>query len=279
MYPVPETLGALTTRDRQESAAPMRPEWSERPGRSAVASMLREFGPGIWTTEGPVVPFFGFPYPTRMAVIRLSSGGLFVWSPIALSLALKREIDALGPVRCLVSPNLLHHLFLAEWKAAYPDARLFAAPGLRRRRKDLAFDADLGDAPDPLWAADVDQVLMRGSFAMTEVVFFHRASGAAIFADLVQNFPRDWFKGWRALLAPLGGIVAPHPGAPRDWRASFIDRRAARAALERVLAWPIQRVLIAHGEPASTGGAAFVRDAFGWLLGRRRSGDPINSIE
>ena len=59
-----------------------------------MSPMLREFGPGIWITDGPVVSFFGFPYPTRMAVIKLSSGGLFVWSPIALSPALKREIDA-----------------------------------------------------------------------------------------------------------------------------------------------------------------------------------------
>jgi hypothetical protein len=183
-----------------------------------MAPTLREFGPGIWTSEGPVVSFFGFPYPTRMAAIRLSDGGLFVWSPIALSPALKREIDALGPVCCLVSPNLLHHLFLGEWKTAYPDARLFASPGLRRRRKDLAFDADLSDEPDPLWAADVNQVLVRGSFAMTEAVFFHRASGAAIFADLIENLPRDWFKGWRGLLARLDGIVAPH------------CRRAARMA-------------------------------------------------
>ena len=128
--------------------------------------MLREFGPGIWTSEGPVVSFFGFPYPTRMAAIKLSDGSLFVWSPITLSPLLKREIDALGLVRCLVSPNLLHHLFLGEWKAAYPDARLFAPPGLRKRRKALAFDADLGDTPDPLWAADIDQVLVRGSLAM-----------------------------------------------------------------------------------------------------------------
>ena len=244
-----------------------------------MASMLREFGPGIWTTEGPVVSFFGFQYPTRMAVIRLSSGGLFVWSPIALSPALIREIDALGPVRCLVSPNLLHHLFLREWKAAYPDARLFAPPGLRRRRKDLAFDADLGEAPDPLWATDIDQVLVRGSFAMTEVVFFHRASGAAIFADLIENLPRDWFKGWRGLLARLDGIVAPNPGAPREWRASFVDRAAARAALERILTWPIERVLIAHGEPASADGAAFVCHAFGWLLGRQQSRDPNKLVE
>jgi hypothetical protein len=226
---------------------------------------LREFGPQIWIAEGPAASFFLFAYPTRMAVIRLSDGGLFVWSPIALSPALEAEVDALGPVRFLVSPNKLHHLYLGEWKSAYPTARLFASPGLRRRRKDLAFDGDLGDAPDPAWAADVDQVLLRGSWAMTEVVFFHCASGAAIFADLIQNFPRDWFKGWRAPLARFAGIVAPRPGAPRDWRSSFVDRRAARAALARILAWPIERALIAHGDPAAADGAAFVRNAFVWL--------------
>ena len=233
---------------------------------------LAGFGPNLWMCEGPVVPFFGgFPYPTRMAVIRLSEGGLFVWSPVALSAVLKREIDGLGPVRFLVSPNLLHHLFLGEWKRAYPGARLYASPGLRRRRKDLSFDADLADAPDPEWEADIDQVLMRGSFAMTEVVFFHHASRTVIFADLIENLPRDWFKGWRGAFARLGGIVAPHPGAPRDWRASFIHRRAARDSLARILAWPIERVLIAHGEPAATNGKAFVLGAFAWLLSRDRS--------
>ena len=132
-------------------------------------------------------------------------------------------------VRCLVSPNLLHHLFLAEWKAAYPDARLFAPPGLRKRRKDLAFDGDLEDAPDPHWAADIDQVLVRGSFAMTEAVFFHRASAAAIFADLIQNFPRDWFKGWRAPVARLAGSSRPIPARRAiGVRASLIDAQRGR---------------------------------------------------
>jgi Domain of unknown function (DUF4336) len=231
---------------------------------------LQEFGPEIWVAEGPVVPFYGFPYPTRMAAIRLSDGGLFVWSPVALSPALRREIDQLGPVRHLVSPNRLHHLFLGEWKAAYPDARLYAPPGLRRKCKDLAFDAELADRPEPGWAADIDQVMMRGSLAMTEVVFFHRASRTALFADLIENFRPDWFKGWRGLVARLDGIVAPNPGAPREWRASFVGRRAAQAALERIFAWPIERVLIAHGEPAATDGAAFVRHAFAWLRPRER---------
>lgn len=226
---------------------------------------LCEFGPGIWISEGPVISFLGFRYPTRMAVIRLSQGGLFVWSPVALSSALKVEIDALGPVQCIISPNRLHHLYLSEWKFAYPSARLFASPGLRTKRKDLNFDGDLSDSPADEWVADIDQRMILGSF-LTEVVFFHRESRTALFTDLVQNFPPDWFKGWRAILARLDGICAPNPGAPREWRVSFFNRRAARASLHAVLCWPIERVLMAHGDPVRAGGLAFVRRAFGWLL-------------
>jgi Domain of unknown function (DUF4336) len=163
--------------------------------------VLREFGPGIWLTEGPVVSFWTFRYPTRTAVMTLSDSSLFVWSPTELSIALHREIGRLGHVRYLVSPNALHHLFLAEWKSAYPDAFLYAPPGLRKRRKDLVFDADLSDQPEPGWAAEIDQVIMHGSPALTEVVFFHRASATVLFADLLQNFPPDWFTGWRGCVA------------------------------------------------------------------------------
>ena len=56
---------------------------------------LRKFVPGIWAAEGPVVSFLGFSYPTRMALIRLSNGGLFIWSPIGVTDALKHEVNAL----------------------------------------------------------------------------------------------------------------------------------------------------------------------------------------
>ncbi len=232
-----------------------------------MSESLLQFGPEIWIADGPVTSFHSFPYPTRMAVIRLSDGSLFVWSPVTLSDSLGASVNALGPVRHLVSPNSLHHLFLGEWKSAYPAARLYASPRLRRKRRDLCFDAELSDAPEPEWAADIEQVILRGSFALTEVVFFHRGTHTALFADLIQNFPPDWFKGWRGFLARHGGIVAPIPSAPSDWRASFLNRRAARVSLDKVLAWPIERVLIAHGDLPTGDGAAFVRMAFAWLLG------------
>ena len=34
-------------------------------------------------------------------------------------------VRALGPVRHLVSPNKLHHLFLGAWQARFPDAKLW----------------------------------------------------------------------------------------------------------------------------------------------------------
>jgi hypothetical protein len=54
---------------------------------------LQPFGPEIWIADGPVASFYG--YSTRMAVIRLSDGSLFVWSPVALSTALRAAVDAL----------------------------------------------------------------------------------------------------------------------------------------------------------------------------------------
>ena len=241
-------------------------------GNDDMSTPLLPFGPEIWVADGPVTPFYGFAYPTRMAVIRLSDGGLFVWSPIALSDSLRFAIEALGPVRHLVSPNALHHLFLAEWKSAYPRARLYAPPRLRRKRRDLAFDAELGDGPEPAWAGEIDQVVVRGSFMLTEIVFFHRRSRTVLFADLIQNFPRDWFQGWRGVLARLGGIVAPNPGTPSDWRSTFVNRRATRRALGQVLAWPIEHVLIAHGTLPTEDGVAFVRRALAWVGGRREPG-------
>ena len=233
-------------------------------GGDCMNGPLLQLAPDIWIADGPVTSFHGFPYPTRMAVIRLSDGGLFVWSPIALSDSLCASVNAIGPVRHLVSPNALHHLFLGEWKSTYPAARLYASPRLRKKRQDLNFDAELSDAPEPKWAADIEQVVLRGSFALTEVVFFHRHSRTTLFADLIQNFPRDWFKGWRGFLARHGGIVDPNPGAPGDWRASFLNRRAARTSLDKVLAWPIERLVIAHGD-LPKGDGAFVRRAFSWL--------------
>jgi hypothetical protein len=230
--------------------------------------MLKAFGPDIWISDGPeLVAALRFHYPTRMAVIRLENGDLFIWSPTALTDGLRAGVDALGTVRHLVAPNSLHHVFMADWQRAYPDAAMYAAPGLRTKRKDLAFDADLDSSPMPAWAGQIDQVVMAGNAITSEVVFFHAHSGTALFTDLLQQLPPDWFSGWRALIAKWDLMTSPEPAVPRKFRMAFTDRRAARAALTRVLSWPVGKVLMAHGTPVENDGRAFLARAFRWLSG------------
>lgn len=227
--------------------------------------MLEEFGPSLFVADGPVVSFFGFPYPTRMAVARLRDGSAWVWSPIALPPELERAIDAIGPVRHIVSPNKIHHLFMKEWADRWPEALLYAPPGLARRRRDLHFHAEFGDEADPAWAADIDQVIFRGSIAMAEVVFFHRPSRTAIVGDLVQRHDPAQMRGLKGMLMRVDGLVGEDGSTPREWRASFLRRGPGRAARARVLEWKPERLLIAHGACAQRDATRILARALAWM--------------
>ncbi len=227
--------------------------------------MLEEFGSSLYLTAGPTVSFYGFPYPTRMAVARLSDGSTWVWSPIALTEDLARAIEAIGPVRHIVSPNKLHYLFLGEWAARWPDAKLFAPPGLARKRPDLHFAAELQDEPDAAWADDVDQVIFHGSFAMEEVAFFHRESRTAIIGDLIQQHSPENMSGLKGKIMHLDGLVGAHGSTPREWRLTFLNRTPARTARQKVLDWKPEGLLIAHGECVKTGATAIIEEALSWM--------------
>jgi len=127
----------------------------------------------------------------------------------------------------------------------------------------------LQDTPPAEWGVDFDQAWFRGSFAMDEIAFFHRPSRAALFADLIQAFDepfltKNW-SWWRRPLARLDGIAAANPGAPREWRLSFVDRAPARGARAKALSWNSDRVIIAHGEWRSSQGHVFLKRALAWL--------------
>ena len=224
-------------------------------------------GRGLWLADGAVCEVAGFRYPTRMAVVRLADGGLWLWSPVAMSRALRTAVDALGPVRHIVAPNHLHHLALAEWQEAYPAARTYAPSGLRKKRADLRFDADLAEGVTFDWAEEVGFVVVEGNLITTEVVFFHQESGTVLFTDLIQQFPDGWFRGWRAVVARLDLMTGREARVPRKFRLAFVNRGKARLAVQRILGWPIRNVVMAHGAPVFGRGDTAVRRAFAWLTG------------
>jgi len=230
--------------------------------------MIEQVDEAIWLAEGPTVKFFGFPYPTRTVIVRLSNGDLWIWSPIQLTPDLRLRVDALGPVSHLVSPNKLHHLFLQEWKAAYPQALLWGTRSTIRKRPDLNFHGVLEDTPPAAWLPDIDQAWFRGSFALDEIVFCHRPSATAIVADLIQTFSpkflrKEW--GWWSFVARLSGLTEGQGEPPVDLRLSYIRRSPARAARDKVLRWNCQRLIVAHGEWVRSNAQAQLVKSFRWL--------------
>jgi hypothetical protein len=230
--------------------------------------MLEQVHESLWVVEGAIVSFFGVAYPTRSVIARFENGDLWVWSPVKLSADLRSELDRLGSVRHLVSPNKLHHLYLREWKVAYPEASLWGPQSAIKKRSDLCFREALEDSPPPAWRPDIDQAWFRGSFAMDEIVFLHRPSATVIVADLIQTFSdhflREHWGMWR-FLARLDGLTQDQACAPREWRLSFINRAPARRARDKALSWNCQRVIVAHGEWPRANGNAFLAKSFRWL--------------
>ena len=220
--------------------------------------------PNLWVIEGEIVRWFTMPFGTRMTVIRLESGELFVHSPIRSTPELHDWLDGIGSVRFIVSPNKIHHLFMAEWVTARPDAQLYSPPGLADKRRDLAFEGELDD-PGPFpWSPEIEQVVFRGSKVMTEVVFFHRSTKTLILGDLIENFEAGDLPFLHRQLARFAGILAPEGGTPRDLRMTFRDHSAAKRSADRILEWAPERVIIAHGSCIESDAPAFLRRAFSW---------------
>lgn len=228
--------------------------------------------PGLWIVDGPEIRFaylgLSLPFPTRMTVVRLPDGGLWLHSPTRPGESLIEHLGALGPVRYLVAPNTLHYWWIPEWQERFPEVELHAAPGLERSaRRPLPPRRVLGQAPPAAWAATLDQVLVQGDL-LTEVDFFHRPSRTLILTDLIENFEpgrvRSRFYRW---LLRVAGAADPDGRAPLDMQLTFLrHRRAVRAAAERMIAWGPERIVIAHGRWYEADATAELRRAFRWVL-------------
>ncbi|WP_426755241.1 DUF4336 domain-containing protein [Myxococcus sp. Y35] len=199
----------------------------------------------------------------RMTAVRLPDGGLWLHSPVRFTPEARAAVDALGSVRFLVAPNLMHHLSLQDWAAAYPDAKVAAPAGLRRKRSDLRIDVELGDAADAGWASVLEQVLVQGMPKLDEVLFFHRPSQTLLVTDLAFNVHRtgSWFTRMYLKLNGAWQRLAP----TLLTRSLIKDRQAVQASLARVQAWGVERVVVCHGDVVEQGGREAVRDAFARL--------------
>jgi hypothetical protein len=210
----------------------------------------------------------GFRFPARMSVLPLGAGQLALVSPIPIADALAAAIAELGRVEFLIAPNLLHHLYLEAAMRRYPEARVLAPSGLRRKRPNLRIHAALDHVVPPELTAAVDVVPVEGAPGLDEFAFFHRATRTLILTDLVFNIRRP--RGLMAHLVLFLGGCHRRLASSRVLRLVIDDRAAARASVERLLALPFETLVVAHGDIIEQGARSQLEQALAWLLPSRK---------
>jgi hypothetical protein len=191
-------------------------------------------------------PFLGLAFGVRVTIVRLPDGGLWVHSPTPLTPELRSAVEALGPVRHIVAPNLLHYLSVGEWAAAWPDAVVHGPARLPEKQASLTVHRPHEQTPDPAWGGVLEPLTLRGLPQFDETLFVHAPSGTLISADLALAIPAELRHWWTQLYLRMAGIHGQTLGCSLVHKLALKDKPAARASLDAILERDWSRLVLSH---------------------------------
>ncbi|MEL1250532.1 DUF4336 domain-containing protein [Aurantiacibacter gilvus] len=229
----------------------------------------KPFGENVWIVDGPEIRMdfgpFKVPFPTRMTVVRLAGGGLWLHSPIAPDEGLFAALQDLGEVRYLVAPNSIHYWYMADWIERYPHAETLAVPDLdEKAKRPFRIDRKLEMDARFDWQDEIDWLLVPGT-VFSEAVFFVKSARLLVLVDLIENFEplrvRNRLQRWAIQLFHANGSL------PYDARLTFRPKMdMVRQQIGRMLDWPVEAVTMTHGKPYTENASAELRRAFKWAM-------------
>jgi hypothetical protein len=214
----------------------------------------------LWHAQKPL-KFGPISLTTRMTVVRLRDGSLWVHSPIPPTSDIREQLRRIGRVRHFIAPNKAHHLFFHEFANAFPDAEGYLAEGLVRKRPDLArFPSIPRPAP---WSAELEGYFIDGLPILNETAWFHGDTGTLILTDLLFCFSSE-SRGLTALVSKLLGVRG-RLGMSRTMKLATRDKQALARSVTPLLSLPIKRIIVAHDQIIDEDPAAKIAQAFEWL--------------
>lgn len=234
---------------------------------SGFAPPPSEIAPGIWSLDRRLRMPGGAGLPVRSTIVRLRSEGLLVVSPPPVDARVIEHVAALGRVEEVLAPNSFHYLHAGDFLARFPRAIFRTVPGLHRRVSGLPDGSELTGAPLTSWAGVIEYAVLGPVRGLSEVALFHVPSATLALTDLAFGALRYANRLERAFWR-LSGVPRGFGPSRIARRLLLNDRAVAAGFLERVLAWPFRRVLVAHGDPLEVDAVSVFRHAFRRYLGR-----------
>ncbi|CAG8957723.1 hypothetical protein HYFRA_00000059 [Hymenoscyphus fraxineus] len=261
--------------------------------------VIRELVPGVTTVSLPFTRMKRIKFGGRATIVRLQSGNLAVFSPVALTPALKTHIQSLGTtVSYMVALDFEHHMFLSSWFEAFPTAHIIGPEGLPEKRAEQnRTNKDVTILPFGTIFTKKDKATIKISeefdrefdyeYVEThpnkEIVFNHRPSQTLIEADLIFNLPateqysktpgKDATSGlatniFTRLMNTRGSAV---------WQKRFLwyvmvkrgDREAFGRSMERIQGWEFRNIVPCHGDCIVGDGKGVFQRVMEWHLTKK----------
>ncbi|KAF7789997.1 hypothetical protein EIP86_000945 [Pleurotus ostreatoroseus] len=104
--------------------------------------VIREVTKDVWTFSRPFTLFGRLPVGGRSTAIKLSQDRVWVLASTPLTEETKKKLAELGDVKYVVAPNLFHHIFLKDYKTAYPNASIIGPEGLNAKKEPEGLKLD-----------------------------------------------------------------------------------------------------------------------------------------
>jgi len=199
-------------------------------------------------------------------------------------------------VRYLIASDIEHHIFLSDWAAAYPNAKLIGPEGLPEKRHKAS------DSGDPKIGKEPFAVVVTKENARTvkigddfdrdfdmeyvhvhpnkELVFCYKPDKTLIQADLMFNLPAEEQysrvpedqKPQQGVLGKLFSGMQTTRGDAMGMKrflwyvASRADRAAFNESVARIAEWEFDTIVPCHGETIVGDGKRVFEKVFAWHL-------------
>lgn len=262
------------------------------PANPADVMVIRNVTPNVATFSVPFARFGRIKIGGRGTLVKLTSGALAVFSPVALTDAVKAKVAEMGgDVRYIVALDYEHHIFVSEWATAYPQAKLIGPEGLPEKRAKQD-DPKIGNEEFAVvfTKANKRQIRIGDDFdadfeyeyvdahANLEIVFFYKPDRVLIQADLLFNLPAiEQYSKVPESERPGGGFLDRLFSGVQDisgdarWlkRANwhFIkDRESFNDSMQRIEQWDFITMIPCHGDTLEENTKETFRKVFEWHL-------------
>jgi hypothetical protein len=204
---------------------------------------IEKLSENLWRVQGKLE---GVALNRVMTIARMGDGKLVIHSAIALDEDEMKEIEALGEPAFMIVPNGYHRLDARVYHERYPNMRVVAPAGSRKKVEQVVpvdLDIDAFPSDDNVQLAYIDGI------GEIEGVMLVRSDDSAtlVFNDLLFNIP----KHGKGIAGFIFRYITRSTGGPRvsnvlRW---FVvkDASALRRNLERLADTPdLQRIIVSH---------------------------------